>query len=221
MIFDKLDSRYNKFLTILLIIVIIGIIGLLAYMGYDLFKKIHTNNEAEKFIEQYEDSVTNNEEDDYSDAKNPLDEIESASKSDGTKQLTYKGFEVAGTIEIPTTKVKYPVLTKVSKKALENAVAIQYGPGLNQSGNTVIVGHNYRNGLFFSNNKKLAIGDSIYITDNSGVKMKYTIYNKYETTPEDTDYMIRDTAGKTEISLSTCTDNSSARLIIWAKAEQD
>lgn len=104
---------------------------------------------------------------------------------------------------------------------METSVAIQYGVGLNVPGNTVIVGHNYRNGLFFSNNKKLSNGDSIYITDNSGTKLKYVIYNKYETTPEDTDYMLRDTGGKREISLSTCTDDSSKRIIIWARAEQD
>ena len=49
--------------------------------------------------------------------------------------------------------------------------------------------------------------------------VKYVIYNKYETTPEDSDYMERNTDGKPEISLTTCTDDSKARLIIFAKAE--
>ena len=38
----------------------------------------------------------------------------------------------------------------------------------------------------------------------------------YETDPNDSDYMLRDTNGKREISLSTCTDDASARLVIWA-----
>ena len=215
-----LDSKYSKFLTVILVIVIIGIIGLLGYFGYDLLKKYNVTNDAEKFIQEYEEEVKVTESEDYSNAENPLDGIES-SEMNGTKTYKYKNFDVGGTIEIPAIDIKYPVLSKVSKKALETAVAIQYGPGLNQVGNTVIVGHNYRNGLFFSNNKKLQNGDSIYITDNSGTKLKYVIYNKYETTPEDTDYMIRDTAGKREISLSTCTDDSSARLIIWARAAAD
>ena len=91
--------------------------------------------------------------------------------------------------------------------------------GLNKPGNTVIIGHNYRNGLFFSNNKKLQNGDKVYIKDETGTTLTYTIYNKYETTPEDTSYMNRDTGGKAEISLSTCNDDSSKRLIIWAKAD--
>ena len=94
-----------------------------------------------------------------------------------------------------------------------------YGPGINQIGNTVIIGHNYRNGLFFSNNKKLNIGDKIFITDNDGKQLTYTIYNKFETTPEDTSFYQRDTGGKPEVTLSTCTDDSSARLIILARTE--
>ena len=132
---------------------------------------------------------------------------------------TYKGFNVVGTIEIPKISLKYPILEKVTKKSIEVAVAVIYGTGPNEVSNTTIMGHNYRNGLFFSNLKKLSNGDKIYITDLNGNKVTYTIYNKYETTPEDADYMTRNTNGAREISLSTCTDDSSARLIIWAKAD--
>lgn len=89
--------------------------------------------------------------------------------------------------------------------------------GLNQPGNTTIVGHNYRNKLFFSDNKKLSKGDIIKITDQTGTMVTYEIYDMYETSPSDATYMQRDTAGAREISLSTCTDDSSARLIILAK----
>ena len=87
------------------------------------------------------------------------------------------------------------------------------------SNSRVIVGHNYRNGLFFSNNKKLSEGDKIYITDNSGKKLTYTIYSKFETTSEDTSFYQRDTNGKAEVTLSTCTDDSSARIIILARED--
>ena len=62
-------------------------------------------------------------------------------------------------------------------------------------------------------------GDKIYITDNSGKKLTYTIYDKFETSDTDTSFYQRDTGGKAEITLSTCTDDSKARLIILAKAE--
>ena len=46
--------------------------------------------------------------------------------------------------------------------------------------------------------------------------MQYEIYNIYETDPSEAEYMRRDTNGKREISLSTCNDDSSKRLVIWA-----
>ena len=94
-----------------------------------------------------------------------------------------------------------------------------YGAGINQVGNTVIIGHNYRNGLFFSNNQRLNVGDKVYITDNSRNTLTYTIYDKFETTPEDADFYSRDTDGKPEITLSTCNNDSSRRLILLARAE--
>ena len=49
--------------------------------------------------------------------------------------------------------------------------------------------------------------------------MTYTIYNKFEAEENYDDYIVRDTQGAIEISLSTCTDDTKARLIILAKAD--
>ena len=222
------ESKYGKILTVLLIVVIVAIIGLLAYLGYDYYEKYFITKDTAEFVDSFGSEKTNttNETDKNNDNsnidENALDGIQSSDnsgKSNASKRKTYKGFNVVGTIEIPKTNLKYPILEKVTKSSIETAVAVMYGPGPNQVGNTTIMGHNYRNGLFFSNNKKLEVGDKIYITDLNGKKLTYTIYNKYETTPEDAEYMTRNTNGATEISLSTCTDDSKARLIIWAKAD--
>lgn len=218
------ESKYSKVLTVILVIVIIAIVGLLAFLGYDWYKKYFLENDAAAFVENYTEEANNedNNQDENQNATNPIDDIESvANNGNGSsgKMPTYKGFNVVGTIEIPKTKLSYPILEKVSKKSIETSVAMLYGAGINQVGNTVIIGHNYRNGLFFSNNKKLENGDKIYVTDNNGNRLTYTIYNKFETTPEDASFYQRDTAGKPEITLSTCTDDSAARLIIFAKAE--
>ena len=69
----------------------------------------------------------------------------------------------------------------------------------------------------FSNLKNLKNGDAIYITDESGRKVKYKVYKIYRTSGDDASYMTRDTNGKREISLSTCTDDSKARTIVWAR----
>ena len=138
---------------------------------------------------------------------------------ESSEKVTFKGYEVVGKIRIPATGLETIVLEKVTPSSIESSVAILYGPGLNQIGNTVIVGHNYRNGTMFSNNKNLVSGDKIYITDKTGKEVMYTVYKKYETTAQDFNYATRDVNGRREISLSTCTDDSSKRLIIWAAEE--
>ena len=217
-----LDSKYGKFLTVLLVIVIIAIVGLLGYLGYDYYQKYFISKDTAEFVDSFIDENENNTNEIPKDNidENALDNIQTTNTTVGNKtRKTYKGFNVVGTIEIPKTNLKYPILERVTKKSIETAVAVMYGPGPNQVGNTTIAGHNYRNGLFFSNNKKLSNGDKIYITDLEGNKVTYTIYNKYETSDSDADYITRNTNGAREISLSTCTDDSKARLIIWAKAD--
>ena len=114
-------------------------------------------------------------------------------------------YTVEGKIEMPVVGLNYPVLnTMTDAHAIDVAVAVQWGVGLNKVGNTVIIGHNYRSGLFFGSNKKLVNGDKIYITELSGKKVEYTIYRKYETSDSDFSYATRNTDGKREIFKNIC-----------------
>lgn len=225
-----MNSKYSNFLTIILVLVIIAIIGIIGFLGYKYYQTYITKSSSEDFVDSLvgEDVGNNNdtskENSNTSDEQIEVGEVAQGSNEGGAssnpKIKRYNGFIVAGTIEIPATKLKCPILdsSEYSPKALETSVVEIYGAGLNKVGNTTIAGHNYRNGVFFSNNKKLNIGDKIYITDLEGKRLTYTIYNKFETKDNDSDYMVRDTQGAIEISLSTCTDDSKARLIILAKA---
>jgi len=78
----------------------------------------------------------------------------------------YEGFEKVGTIEIEKIGLNYPILVKATDAALEKSVAVMYPAEnvetkVNQPGNVVIMGHNYKNGKFFSNLNKVAVGDEI------------------------------------------------------------
>ena len=229
------ESKYSKLLTILLISGIILIVGILSVTGFMIIRNGKLKQEAEDAVDHFQGQVNgiieNTQQDIEQDDKEeniisnevaPIVGIENviidnSSSTDNTK--TYKGFPMAGTIEIPAINLKYPVLEDASKSAIEVAVGIYDGPGLNKVGNTTIAGHNYRDGRFFSNNKKLVEGDKIHITDINGQKITYSIYKIYTTSPEDSSYLDRDTAGKREISLTTCTDDSQSRLIIWAREQ--
>ena len=214
------ESKYSGFLTVLLIIIIIGIVGVLGFLGFTFLRKYNTDKAASDAVDAFIEDTSKKEDDDVVPESDSIDDVEDTPiSSSGTRQLN--GYNIMGTIEIPATKVKYPILEKVTKGSIETAVAVLYGPGPNKEGNTVIVGHNYRNGQFFSNNKKLSNGDKVYITDTEGNKVSYTIYNKFETTAEDTTFYTRNTNGAREITLSTCTDDSKRRIIIFAKADDD
>ncbi len=216
------DSKYSKFLTVILVLVIVAIVGLLGFLGYEYYQNYVITKDTSDFVDNFEGDKTDEDSTDDEEVadENALNQIKDANTSSGKNvKKTYKGFGVLGTIEIPTINLKYPILEKVTKKSIETSVAFLYGAGINQPGNSVIIGHNYRNGLFFSNIYKVKVGDKIYITDNNGKKLEYTVYNKFEATPEDTSFYQRDTGGKPEITLSTCTDDSKARTIIEAKAE--
>jgi len=146
----------------------------------------------------------------------PIQEIQT--KTEAEVEAKYQRFSTIGRIEIPQTGVDLPILEQVTVEGMKKAPCLLYATGeLNQSGNNLIVGHNFRNGTIFSNNKNLTLGDKIYITSLDGKKIEYTIYRKFITTAEDVSYIKRDTKGKPEITLSSCTDDDELRIIILAK----
>ena len=225
-------NKYNKSLTVILVIVIIAIIGLLIFFGIDVYRKYYIEQAAGDAVKEFQDQVNEiasrpggNSGDGTGTGSIDVNSVftgstSTADDSEGTG-VTYMGYDVIGTIEIPATDIEYPIVAdyEMSVNAMNVAIVKMY-PGtieLNEPGNTVLVGHNYRNGTFFSNNKRLENGDRIYITDNTGRRITYEVYRKYETSTSDSEYMTRDTNGKRELSLSTCTDDTRKRLIIWAR----
>ncbi len=214
-------NKYGNVLTAILIVLIISIlvgVGFLVY-NYVIKPRLEGNRAIEAIAEFDKNVEENNAEEGEQTSINPENE---SSTSDYTKSKTYyKEFVMLGYITIPKTNVKQPILDVVTPESLNTAVAVLYpsNPQLNQPGNVVIVGHNYRNGQFFSDNKKLSVGDKIMIKDNSGTELTYTIYQKFETSEQDTSFYTRNTNGVAEITLSTCTDDTKARIIILARAD--
>ena len=231
------ESKYSNFLTILLVIVIIAIVGCLIFGGYKVFQQFNSTKDATDYVNSFLENVTNNVNNTVTNVPTEnmvtpnegnndiLNQINSTPSSGGGSASgnvqTYKGYVVIGTIEIPEIKLSYPILKTAGPSELDVSVGMLYGVGPNKPGNTLIIGHNYRHGQFFANNKNLSIGDKIYITDLSGQRLSYTIYDKFETTTEDTEHITRNTNGAREISLQTCTDDGSMRLIILAKCDMD
>ena len=215
-------SKYSNFLTILLIVAIIVIIAIVSIVVVSIYKKHKNTLEASRAISDFDNNVGSTTEDrqDFVEQEVAQSQSNSNSKNNGTRKVTYyNNYVMSGYIEIPTIKIKYPVLEDETVSSLEQSVAIRYPSHatLNSVGNVVIVGHNYRNGMFFSNLKKVSTGDKIKITDADGQTKVYTVYEVYETTPEDTSYITRDVGDNIEITLVTCTDDSKQRIIVKAR----
>lgn len=214
-------SGYDIFLTIFLVILTIGVVATAGYLVYKYYEKYKINKDANEVINQFDDEIAKRNEVEEQPAEEPEEEPEEETGTRGIlgDPINYGGYTVDGKLEMPSVNLQYPVLSQMTDaNAIEVSVAIQYGVGLNNVGNTVIIGHNYRNGLFFGSNKNMQIGDSVFITDwATGVRREYKIYDKFTTEESDTSFYQRDTAGTREVSLVTCQSNNSYRLVILAR----
>ncbi len=216
-----MDDKKSKVLTIILVVIIVVIVGVLSYLGYVALKDKKVEDTYTQAANEFEKKVAGSPEK----SKGSNSTLNSVNVSlDKSDRQQMEGYNVIGTIEIPKVDLKCAILEEVTPRSIEIAVGMMYTTaGLNEPGNTVIYGHNYRNKLFFSRNDELQTGDEIRILDESGRKITYEIFNIFETTMTDTTFYTRTaeiTNGKVEVTLSTCTDDASEtdrRLIIQAR----
>ena len=153
-----------------------------------------------------------------------------SNKDNEKKKIKYitasngKRYPSVGRIEIPKIGVNYAILAQTSGDTLVDWLKVSpvmfWGVYPNEVGNLSIAGHNYRNKRFFSKVPTLKKGDRIRITDASGKKVNYTVFDKYEVDPKNTD-CINDVPGKENkrvVTIITCTNDSKKRVIVQAEA---
>lgn len=127
------------------------------------------------------------------------------------------GYKVVGIIKIPKIDLEYPILEKANTHTLSLSITKFWGPDLNQVGNVVLAGHNYINGTFFGNLRKLENGDVIELTDKYRVTLKYEVYKTYVVDPNDVSILKPEQDGIRELTLYTCTNGRENRLVIRAR----
>lgn len=218
------SSKYGNILTGLLIVVIIAIVAIIGYFGYKILTEDSKEKAAKSTLEEFDSKYSKNKNNTGNGDSNETTELNAVeTNSSSGDKVFMEGYEVVAKIRIPAISIEYPILNEVTRKSLDTAICLLYTTGgINKVGNTVYIGHNYRNSLFFSKNDQLEEGDKVYITDTSGEEVAYTIYDMFETTSTDTSFYQRETNGKREITLSTCTDDASTtekRLIVLARED--
>lgn len=127
-----------------------------------------------------------------------------------------KVYDIVGIISIPSIKISYPILSETSDDLLKISVCKFMGPEPNSIGNLCIAGHNFTNTRAFSQLNKVKNGDIIEITDLSGKKIEYKIYDNFVVSPTDLSCTSQRTNGKREVTLITCTNGIKQRRIVKA-----
>ena len=129
---------------------------------------------------------------------------------------TYKGYPVIAKLEIPKINLETYVISEYSNQALGVSVTKFYGGNPNEVGNFCIAGHNYVTKNMFHDLKKLSIGDTFTLIDTDNHEGIYQIYLVETVEPNETQCLSQKTDGRIEVTLITCTTDSSKRIIVKA-----
>ena len=123
---------------------------------------------------------------------------------------------IIGQIEIPSVNISYPFFSYTNSEYLAISPCRVSGDMPPKFSNLCIAGHNYDNGIFFSNLNKLKVNDKIIIYNNSDYKYTYTIYKIYEVNENDLSPIYDYEADKNELTLITCNNLNKNRIIVKA-----
>lgn len=128
----------------------------------------------------------------------------------------YKGYVVDAKLEIPKIDLDTYVFAEYDEDAMWLCPTKYYGPKPNEVGNYCIAAHNYNKENMFDKIIKLKEGDAIYLSDNENGKQEYSVYAVYKVEPDNTKPLSQETNGDKEVTLITCSDYSSLRIIVKA-----
>ena len=193
--------KIYKFIFIILIILSIIVIGLIGYKYYSSYANEKRNQDTVTLFSNY--------------------------KSNNEENLIMEGYKVIGIVKIPKINIEYPILDletynpEETNEPMKFSIVKYWGVGVNEYGNISIAGHNKYDGTMFGKTKYLEIGDIVELTDLNKTTIKYNIYDKFVTDPNDITILSTTDESIREVTLITCTNGNKARLILKAKEIKD
>lgn len=203
----KKKSRIK--LKLLIAMILIGIVT------YTICTKNDNYEEYTKYVKQ---EVSNN-----SQSLKDINELKSDIGKNTIKVEEYtcmpsniKGIKIIGELIIPSINLDTYILEETNNKTLNLSVTKLAGPNINNIGNFCITGHNYLKENMFGKLKKVNKNDKIILIDTFGKEQEYTVYDKYEISPNDVSALNQNTNNKKEVTLITCTIGAIKRLVVKA-----
>lgn len=212
---------FYKIQFVLSILIVLGLIIYVINLEYGQHKGNKTSQTTLKDFEGIDTTVV--EEDDVfvvalndnttevpKDPPKPLEEFNKVYTTDSGME-----YKIDSILSIPAIDIKYPVTSESNTELLKIALNKFWGGEPNSVGNYCIVGHNYDGkDIFFGKLHKLQNGDTVELTDKTGKKKIYTVYDKYIVQPNDVACTSQLTNGRVEATLITCADGGKTRLIV-------
>lgn len=126
-------------------------------------------------------------------------------------------YTVESFLNIPRLGIHYAVFAETSPELLKKSLNKYWGPKPNDIGNYCIVGHNYKNKTMFGRLSEIVNGDIVELEGADGKVVKYSVYKKDVVEPTDTSCTSQLTNGRRELTLITCTNYGTQRLIVKAR----
>ena len=121
-------------------------------------------------------------------------------------------------VEIADLNIKAPVLEGTDQQTIAKAVGHFTGTGDFGSGNYCIAGHSstiYKE--YFNKLKDIENGMTITLYDTGKNRYDYTVIDHFVVNPDET--WVLDDSGDDRITLITCTDDGSQRLVVTGKCK--
>ena len=190
------DKIFFKFQFTISIVIILILISVICYYLFSLHKKEKSSNNV---IDNYN-----------------IYKLYSNSYLNKSYNNTSQS-EFFGVIQIPKINLYYSVFSHLDENLLKVSPCKFYGDSPKTYGNICIAGHNYNNSMFFSNLFLLDNNDEIYIYDTNNEKYTYIVFKSYEVIPSDLSPLFDYENNSKELTLITCNNLNSIRLIIKAK----
>lgn len=191
----------KKFINILIFLLIFSLYFITFMMIYDNFRERKLDNQEKYALELFE---------------NKIEKKDIEPEPEKTYTVNYNGYTILGKIEIPKVGISTVILKEHTYAAMSIGSIKTYGVDLNEKGGFVISAHNFRGRTpFFYPVRNLKDGDLIYISDNLGRKMTYTVYSvsRY-VSPEDTSYLVH--TEDYHLTIVTCENGGKSRIVVRA-----
>lgn len=198
-----------------------------AQLALDNFENIALKKEkfeVQNTVKAYESENTVEKHESYNTTRTSEPQVtnEERINFDEIHQVTPKSIEKPEVEYIPIAKLniekinlEISVLSEWSYELLDISVNKFSGPEPNEPGNFIIIGHNYLNGEHFGNLNLMEIEDFIDLTDLSGRKITYEVYEILIIKPDEVEKLM--TKEAQTLTLVTCDTNLDLRLIIKSR----